>query len=170
MEARRRYRRRKCRCCGQWFLPQAHNAYHQRYCTRPGCRSASKRMSHRRWLRKNPDHHRGNANVLRVQAWRAHRPRYCRPRPARRLLIRVRISAFGRLKAQIRIRAEQMKTGALRELNLTQHSPNQPFALVLRCALRDLIGVFPASCYTCRHICARPMPKWRRRRFAPCLA
>ena len=43
-----RYRARKCRCCGQWYLPQPHNAYHQRYCVRPACRLASKRHSQRK--------------------------------------------------------------------------------------------------------------------------
>ena len=44
------YRGRKCKCCHEMFMPQPHNAYHQRFCTAPFCRLASKRESARRFF------------------------------------------------------------------------------------------------------------------------
>jgi hypothetical protein len=57
---------------------------HQRYCSKPQCRKASKAASQRRWLAKaqNHDYYRGMANVERVRAWRAAHPGYWR-RPGR---------------------------------------------------------------------------------------
>ena len=75
-------RRRKCRGCEEWYLPQPHNAYHQRYCTAPACRKKSKRASQRKWLRKNPGQHSGRANVFRVQTWREQTPGLLANRPA----------------------------------------------------------------------------------------
>ena len=143
-----RYRARKCRCCRQWYLPQAHNAYHQRYCTRPKCRQASKRRSQRRWLRRNPDQNRGLENVLRVRAWRAEHPRYWE---SRRRLHRMKLDLFipdgGGGSAPIRIRAETPKTGALQDLYLAQCTGLRDLASDLNDALRDLIGAFLGRCY-----------------------
>ena len=44
--------RRKCRHCGQFFRPDPRNIRHQRYCSAPACRRASKAASQRRWLAK----------------------------------------------------------------------------------------------------------------------
>ncbi|NQT93389.1 MAG: hypothetical protein HQ559_11560 [Lentisphaerae bacterium] len=52
---RARYRRRKCHCCRQWFMPQPHNAYHQHFCSRDHCRLTSRRASSRRFRRKHRD-------------------------------------------------------------------------------------------------------------------
>ena len=51
---------RKCRHCGENFTPDARNAHHQRYCTAPSCRAASKRASQAKWLAKpeNRDYYR----------------------------------------------------------------------------------------------------------------
>ena len=74
----KRYRRRKCRHCGELFLPDPRNLRHQHYCSKPECRRASKAASQRRWLSKpaNRDYFRGPANVQRVRAWRDAHPRY----------------------------------------------------------------------------------------------
>ena len=76
----KRERRRKCLCCGNLFRPDPRNRRHQRYCSQPACRKASKAASQRRWLAKseNRDYFRGPENVARVQAWRAAHPGYWR--------------------------------------------------------------------------------------------
>ena len=73
-------RRRKCRNCGALFRPDPRNLRHQRYCSRPACRRASKAASQQRWLAKaaNRDYFRGPAHVERVRAWRAAHPGYWR--------------------------------------------------------------------------------------------
>ena len=76
----KRYRRRKCRHCGELFRPDPRNLRHQHYCSKPACRKASKAASQRRWLGKaqNRDYFRGAANVQRVRVWRATHPGYWR--------------------------------------------------------------------------------------------
>ena len=70
--------RRKCRCCSTFFLPDPRTEDRQRYCSKPGCRHASKAASQCRWLSKNGngDHFRGNQEVRRVQLWRQSHPGY----------------------------------------------------------------------------------------------
>jgi len=77
-----RRRQRKCCHCGQLYEPEARNRYHQRYCSQPACRQASKTASQRRWRAsaKGRDYFRGSANALRVQAWRKAHPGYWRSR------------------------------------------------------------------------------------------
>jgi hypothetical protein len=72
--------RRKCKCCQQLFRPDPRNRRHQRYCSAPACRAASKAASQARWLAKpeNQDYFRGPVNVARVRAWRSHHPGYWR--------------------------------------------------------------------------------------------
>ena len=71
---------RKCRHCGAWFRPDPRNARHQRYCSEPACRLASKAASQRQWLAKpeNQDYFRGPEAVARVRRWRAEHPGYWR--------------------------------------------------------------------------------------------
>ena len=73
-------RRRKCRHCGELLRPDARNLRHQRFCSKPPCRRASKAESQRRWLAKpdNRDYFRGPENVERVRAWRTAHPGYWR--------------------------------------------------------------------------------------------
>jgi hypothetical protein len=80
-----RRRQRKCRHCGQLYEPDARNGRRQRYCSQPVCRRASKAASQTRWRAspKGRDYFGGQANVLRVQAWRKAHPGYWRrPRKA----------------------------------------------------------------------------------------
>jgi len=74
----KRYRKRKCKHCHEFFLPDPRNHYHQRYCSKPDCRRASKVASQHRWLSKpgNRSYFRGPANVERVRAWRKANPGY----------------------------------------------------------------------------------------------
>lgn len=67
---------RKCKHCNKFFKPERRNAHHQYYCGKRGCRAASKAASQRKWAAKNPDYHRGAAQVQRVREWRRKHPRY----------------------------------------------------------------------------------------------
>ena len=70
----------KCLFCGAMFRADPRNARHQKYCSEPSCRKASKAASRRAWLAKpeNQDYFRGPENVARVQSWRAAHPGYWR--------------------------------------------------------------------------------------------
>lgn len=72
--------RRKCRCCRIFFRPDYRNGRHQRYCSAPACRPASKVASQRRWAQQfsNRSHFRGQSEVQRVQEWRREHPGYWR--------------------------------------------------------------------------------------------
>jgi hypothetical protein len=69
---------RECLHCRELFLPNPRNRWHQKFCTKPECRHASKVESQRRWLSQptNRDHFRGSANVERVREWRKAHPGY----------------------------------------------------------------------------------------------
>jgi hypothetical protein len=73
-----RPKRRKCRCCSEFFFPDYRNARHQHYCDKPACRDASRLASQRRWLRKpaNRDYFLGPDNCKRVREWRKAHPGY----------------------------------------------------------------------------------------------
>lgn len=73
-----RSKRRKCRCCSEFFFPDCRNEHHQHYCGEPACRHASKLASQHRWLRKptNRDYFRGPDNAKRVREWRKAHPGY----------------------------------------------------------------------------------------------
>ena len=70
--------RRKCLCCCRMFDPDYRNSHHQRYCSSPPCRQASRLAAQRRWRRKpeNRDHFCGPDEVKRVQEWRRAHPGY----------------------------------------------------------------------------------------------
>jgi len=72
--------RRKCRCCLKLFRPDPRNRRHQRYCSAPACKAASKAASQARWLAapENRGYFHGAVNVARVQAWRSRHPGYWR--------------------------------------------------------------------------------------------
>lgn len=71
-------RKRRCRHCGKYFVPDCRNVKRQRYCRRTECRKASKRESQRRWLEKpeNRNYFRGPENIERVREWRRANPGY----------------------------------------------------------------------------------------------
>jgi len=71
-------KKKKCKHCKELFLPDPRNAKRQKYCSKPGCRKASKKDSQRRWLSKpeNCDYFCGHENVTRVQQWRKDNPGY----------------------------------------------------------------------------------------------
>ena len=71
-------KKKKCKHCRRLFPPDPRNAKHQRFCSKPACRNASKKDSQRRWLNKpkNRDYFRSPENVIRVQEWRKENPGY----------------------------------------------------------------------------------------------
>ena len=71
-------RKRKCLHCREFFCPDHRNIGKQKYCSRPGCRKASKAASQRKWLAKeeNTDYFTGPENTKRVQQWRKQNPGY----------------------------------------------------------------------------------------------
>jgi hypothetical protein len=81
----KRRRPRKCRHCGELFQPDWRNLRHQKYCSKPRCRQASKAASQRRWLEKpqNRDYFCGPAHSERVRRWRAAHPGYWRGNPVK---------------------------------------------------------------------------------------
>ena len=75
-----RPKRRKCRCCSEFFLLDYRDQDRQRYCGKPACRHASKVASQRRWFRKpaNRDYFRDPENAKKVREWRQAHPGYWR--------------------------------------------------------------------------------------------
>jgi len=63
--------RRKCKCCRRLFRPDPRSRRHQRYCSEPPCRAASKAASQARWLAKpeNQGYFRDPWHVIWVRAW-----------------------------------------------------------------------------------------------------
>jgi hypothetical protein len=62
--------RRKCKCCLKLFRPDPRNRRHQRYCSTPACRRASKGASQARWLAQpeNHDYFRGPVHLARSRS------------------------------------------------------------------------------------------------------
>lgn len=79
-------KRKKCRHCKRLFIADARNAKHQKFCSRPECRKASKANSQQRWLQKpeNQNYFCGPDHVERVQRWRKAHPGYWRRRLQKR--------------------------------------------------------------------------------------
>jgi hypothetical protein len=80
----RQTRKRKCKHCQTFFIPDPRCARRQRYCATPQCRQASKAASQHRWLQKpgNRDYFTGPTHVERVRAWRQAHPGYWRRQAA----------------------------------------------------------------------------------------
>ena len=73
-------RKRKCRHCRGFFVPDYRNVGRQRYCSKLPCKLASKADSQQRWRQQpeNHDYFRGPDHVQRVQRWRQAHPGYWR--------------------------------------------------------------------------------------------
>ena len=69
--------RKKCLGCRQWFIPDPRTQGRQRFCSKPGCKKASKKWRQARWRVKPENRHywRGSDEVKRVREWRKH---HCR--------------------------------------------------------------------------------------------
>ena len=77
---------RLCLCCKEAFEADRRNARHQKYCSNPACRKASKAASQRVWIAKpeNQDYHSGPEAVTRVCAWQNAHPDYRERQKAKR--------------------------------------------------------------------------------------
>ncbi len=75
----------KCLNCHKLFRPDPRNRRHQKYCSQPECRAASKVASQQHWLAKpeNVSYFSGPVHVNRVQLWRAAHPGYGKPRTSK---------------------------------------------------------------------------------------
>jgi hypothetical protein len=75
---RKQPKKRKCLCCKGDFTPDPRNKHHQKYCTKPACRQASKKASPQKWLSsdKGCGYFTGSFNVDRVKKWRKKHPGY----------------------------------------------------------------------------------------------
>ena len=118
--------RPKCPHCHERFDPDRYNAHHQKYCHQPECRSASKAMSQRKWLGKNPGYFSGPSNTNRVRRWRADNP------------------AHGRDDAVRRRRLRQQRRGGT-EIPSPQGTATAPLALSCIAVLHDPIGAGVSS-------------------------
>jgi hypothetical protein len=76
--SRGRPEKRKCLHCKGHFTPDPRNRHHQKYCSEPACRQASKAAAQIRWLSSNKgtNYFSGAYNVARVQKWRQEHPGY----------------------------------------------------------------------------------------------
>lgn len=75
-----------CLCCNKPFDADARNAHHQKYCSTPICRKASKAASQSAWIAKpeNVNYHRGALAVARVRDWQKAHPDYRERQNAKR--------------------------------------------------------------------------------------
>jgi hypothetical protein len=81
--------RRKCQHCSEFFPPDPRNGYHQRYCSKPACRTASKRASQRKWESRpeNRDYSRSAEKRGKVRAWQAAHPGYWKRRRKKKTVL-----------------------------------------------------------------------------------
>lgn len=76
--------KRRCNClhCKERFLPNYRSGGRQRFCSKPECQKARKRVSQRAWLQKpgNENYFRDTENAARVRKWQKAHPGYWRSR------------------------------------------------------------------------------------------
>ena len=145
-------RKRKCQCCGSWFLPDCWNAYHQYCCSKPDCQKARKRRNQQAWRRRNPliarvttDKEREN-NKLRMRVWRAAHPGR-KPYAKRLISIYLKITGSRPGKRRIHVQTEQLKTGVLQNLCLPYVHEYQSLTFNLNPWFRDFFGTTGPFCY-----------------------
>ena len=140
-----RYRKRKCRCCRKWFMPDPRNAWRQKFCSARACRKASHNFSHRKWLRKHPDAYCGIENVTRTRNWRAdHRGYWRRSTPIINVIVRLRVR-LARKKHLIYATAAVPLLGVLQDFACVERNIFQRITLKLGIALPDYIKISRAA-------------------------
>lgn len=77
---RKRHRKRKCKHCGELYMPDARHRRDQKYCGAEACRVVSKRASQKRWLDspKGVAYRDLGGDTDRVRQWRAANAGYWR--------------------------------------------------------------------------------------------
>jgi hypothetical protein len=144
---RKKRRKRKCKCCHRWYLPRPHNAWHQRYCSKPICRIASHRDSQKRYNRKHPDRYKGDGDVLRVQNWREVHPFYWRRNPPLTRFV-FYITHERCPSERLRCRFERFEGRALRDLYRLQIRHGTALMRRFRFALHNSISRTTAKRYS----------------------
>lgn len=147
---------RKCKHCKEYFMPHKRNAHHQRYCNKVDCRVASKRASQRKWADKNPDYHRGAAQVQRVREWRSKHEGYWRkkadrppPPPSDALQDLLILQGFDREDVKtFRTLLHMEMSQPLQDLLMAQHAVICGLtAAITGDALQDVIAETLDACY-----------------------
>ena len=85
---KKKIRRRRCKHCDDLFKPDPRHLKRQKFCTKPECKTASKKYSQQKWLKKskNQDYFSGSEHVIRVQQWREQNPGYWKRKKAKKIL------------------------------------------------------------------------------------
>lgn len=65
---------KRCRICGEWFMPDARTARFQKACSSASCRQERKRQADRGWRANNP----GYRDAVKMRQWAAQYPTYWR--------------------------------------------------------------------------------------------
>lgn len=68
------YRRKRCRYCRQWFVPDGRVKNQQKSCGKEACRKARKKEAQKRWTNKNADYFKSRYNNTRD--WLKRHPGY----------------------------------------------------------------------------------------------
>lgn len=76
-------KKKRCRNCGELFIPDYRNRERQKYCDKAACKKASKTASQEKWLKKpeNENYFHGPENIQRVREWRKSNPGYGKRSP-----------------------------------------------------------------------------------------
>ena len=143
---RKKLRCRKCKCCRHWFLPQPHNAWHQRYCSTRVCQIASHRESQRKYNAKHPDRYKGPADVTRVRNWREVHPFYWRHNPPLPRFVFL-VTRKNNHSKRLGLRFERFEGHALRDVFALQLRVGKGLKCPFRFALHNLISHMPLEWY-----------------------
>ncbi len=89
-------KKRICLCCKEPFEADARNAHHQKYCTLPTCRKASKTASQSIWIARpeNVNYHSGACAVTWVRDWQKAHPDYRTQQNAQKAKRRIALQDF----------------------------------------------------------------------------
>jgi hypothetical protein len=147
----------ECQHCHKPFTPDPHNAWHQCFCYAAECRSASKRHSQWKWLKKNVAANCGTENMNRVRDWRKEHPKSSKRRkPHRDLHITATATETSPQKQSISIRIEDRSRGALQDFAFSKQPPNAEITLVVTSALRDFVQAAPGKRYFLHRFRGKP--------------
>lgn len=136
-----------CQHCKKKFIPDPRNAHHQKYCSKPECRYASKRNSYQKWRAKNPDWFRGHDNVLRVQVWRREKGR-SRGRMIFKLVIELMIFRKKGRKDRIKVLKKDGKGMVLQDFCQLRNAVNNGVILRLVKVLQVFIAQIKPKTYS----------------------
>ena len=146
MEKRKRYRRRRCRHCGDWYEPNSRAARRQKFCNKAECQKARCRRTSRTWRRHNP-HTKDEQDAARIRVWRRKHPGYWRKHRRRWLIFDFLVPLAALKKTRFLVKLSDPKSGALRILDLVQRTGRPCVLKELVESLRISIGHAPCPCY-----------------------